>query len=149
MVPAYNEAENLPILVSEIRKALSPASLTYEILLVDDASTDASPGVMDRLAAANDYVRVIRHERNLGQSAALATAFERIRAPVVITLDANLQNDPDDIPRLLDQLEDCDVVCGIRAKRQDKRSRNSVFWGGGRWRRSGLRWARGSSLVRY
>ncbi|MFQ5525649.1 MAG: glycosyltransferase family 2 protein [Thermoanaerobaculia bacterium] len=119
IVPAYNEAENLAILVSEIRKALTWADSTYEIILVDDASTDASPGVMRRLAEANQYLRVIRHDCNLGQSAALVAGFERARGAIVITLDADLQNDPGDIPRLLEELDDCDVVCGIRTERQD------------------------------
>ena len=119
VVPVYNEAENLPILVSEIHKALSGADSTHEIVLVDDASTDASPDIMRRLAAANEHLRVIRHDRNLGQSAALIAGFERARGTIVVTLDADLQNDPADIPRLLDKLDDCDVVCGIRAKRRD------------------------------
>lgn len=119
VVPAYNEAENLPILVSEIRKALSWAESTYEVILVDDASTDASPGVMRQLATANEHVRLIRHARNLGQSAALVAGFEHARGAIVVTLDADLQNDPADIPRLLEELDDCDVVCGIRARRQD------------------------------
>ncbi len=119
VIPAYNEAENLPILVSEIGKALSWAGSTYEVLLIDDASTDASPGVMRQLATAHDHVRVIRHDRNLGQSAALVSGFERARGAIVVTLDADLQNDPADIPRLLEELDDCDVVCGVRARRQD------------------------------
>ena len=117
VVPAFNEAENLPILVSEIRNALS--WVRHEVLLVDDASTDASPAVMRDLASTNEAVRVIRHDRNLGQSAALIAGFERARGAIVVTLDADLQNDPADIPRLLEKLDDCDVVCGIRAKRQD------------------------------
>ena len=83
------------------------------------ASTDASAGVMAQLAAANDNVRMIRHDRNLGQSSALVSGFERARGTIVVTLDADLQNDPADIPRLLEELDGCDVVCGIRARRQD------------------------------
>ena len=119
VVPVYNEAESLPILVSEIRKALSGADSAFEIILVDDASTDASPGVMRQLATANEHLRLIRHDRNLGQSAALIAGFERARGTIVVTLDADLQNDPADIPRLLENLDDCDVVCGVRTKRQD------------------------------
>lgn len=119
VIPAFNEAENLPILNAEIREVLSWARSTYEVILVDDASTDASPGVLRRLAAANDYVRVIRHDDNLGQSAALISGFDRARGAIVVTLDADLQNDPADIPRLLDELDDCDVVCGVRKERQD------------------------------
>ena len=119
VVPAYNEAENLPILVSEIRKALSWANSNYEILLVDDASTDATRGVIQQLVTASDRIRAIRHASNQGQSTALVSGFDRARGAIVITLDADLQNDPADIPRLLEQLDDCDVVCGVRASRQD------------------------------
>jgi glycosyltransferase involved in cell wall biosynthesis len=119
IVPVYNERENLPILVSEIRKALSWADSTYEILLIDDASTDASAAVMRQLATANDHVRLIRHERNLGQSTALVSGFDHARGAILVTLDADLQNDPADIPQLLEELDDCDVVCGVRARRQD------------------------------
>lgn len=119
VIPAYNEAENLPILVSEIRKALSWADSTYELVLVDDASTDSTPGVMRRIAAANERVRLIRHDRNLGQSAAMVSGFDRARGAIVVTLDADLQNDPADIPRLLEELDGCDVVCGVRANRHD------------------------------
>jgi glycosyltransferase involved in cell wall biosynthesis len=119
VVPVFNEAENLEPLWAEIRAALEPAHPRFEALFVDDGSTDASPAVLRRLAAGDRRLRVLRLRRNSGQSAAFDAGFRRARAPVVVTLDADLQNDPADIPRLLAELADCDVVCGVRARRRD------------------------------
>ncbi|HEX5759780.1 MAG TPA: glycosyltransferase family 2 protein [Thermoanaerobaculia bacterium] len=120
VVPVYNEEESLPVLVAEIRAALADGP-DYELLLVDDGSTDGSPAALARLAAAEPRIRVLRLARNGGQSAALAAGFRHARAPVTVTLDADLQNDPADIPRLLAALAagGSDVVCGVRAERQD------------------------------
>lgn len=125
VIPVFNEEENLPVLVEEIRRALAgPAGdaapgRAYEVILVDDGSRDGSPGVMRRLAAGDPRIRVVRLARNSGQSAALAAGFRFARAPVVVTLDADLQNDPADIPRLVAELDGCDAVCGVRAHRRD------------------------------
>lgn len=119
VIPVFNEEENLPVLAGEIRAALDGTGLGYEVVLVDDGSTDASPAVMRRLAAEDPRVRVVRQRRNSGQSAALAAGFKSARAPVVVTLDADLQNDPADIPRLVAELAGWDAVCGVRAQRRD------------------------------
>ncbi len=120
VVPAFNEEENLPQLVEEIRRALDPVTKHWELLLVDDGSTDTTLEVMRQLRAEEPRVRVLHHRRNAGQSAALASGFHRARAPIVVTLDADLQNDPADIPRLLAELEEgWDVVSGIRVDRRD------------------------------
>jgi dolichol-phosphate mannosyltransferase len=122
VIPLYNEAQSLPILAGEIRAAMlaTPAAgKDYEILYVDDGSTDESPAVLRALAWEDPRVRVIRQRRHCGQSAALAAGFRFARGTVVVTLDADLQNDPADIPRLLEHLGACDVVCGVRARRQD------------------------------
>ncbi len=119
VIPVYNEDENLEPLVREIAAALEPGSRSYEILLVDDGSTDRSPEVMAGLAAADPRIRRIRLRRNSGQSAALDAGFRFARGPIVVTLDADLQNDPADIPRMLAELSRADVVCGIRANRRD------------------------------
>ena len=119
VVPVYNEEESLSVLAAEIAAAMAAAP-DYELLLVDDGSTDGSPAALARLAAADPRIRVLRLGRNSGQSAALAAGFAHARAPVTVTLDADLQNDPADIPRLLAELDGgWDVVCGVRTERQD------------------------------
>jgi glycosyltransferase involved in cell wall biosynthesis len=120
VVPVYNEEESLAVLVQEIGAAMAGVTPEYELLLVDDGSSDGSPAELARLAAAEPRIRVLRLRRNSGQSAALAAGFAQARAEVVVTLDADLQNDPADIPRLLAELDGgCDVVCGVRTARQD------------------------------
>ncbi len=119
VIPVYNEEENLPILAAEVQGALQAIGRPYEVIFVDDGSTDDSPEVLRRLAGEDPGVRVIRQRRNSGQSAALAAGFRFARGGIVVTLDADLQNDPADISRLLERLDAYDVVCGVRANRQD------------------------------
>lgn len=125
VVPLYNEAENLPVLAAEIRRALEPTGRSWECLFIDDGSTDDSLAVLQSLAAGDRTVRILRHRRNAGQSAALAAGFAAARGAIVVTLDADLQNDPADIPALLARLgdsaatSDCDAVSGVRQRRQD------------------------------
>lgn len=118
-VPVFNEAENLPRLHEEIIAALAPEELSFEVLYVDDGSHDASPRVLQALARADSRVRVIRLRKNCGQTAAFGAGFRAARGRLIATLDADLQNDPADLPRLLAELEDCDIVCGIRTDRHD------------------------------
>lgn len=119
VIPVYNEEENLPVLAEEIRAAMATVSRPYEVLLVDDGSTDTSPAVMARLAREDPRIRVLRQRRNSGQSAALDAGFRHARGGIVVTLDADLQNDPADIPRLLERMDGFDVVSGVRARRRD------------------------------
>lgn len=119
VVPVFNEEESLRPLAAEIRQSMGRLGLPYEVLLVDDGSTDGSLGVMREIAAHDPAVRVIRQRRNAGQSAALDAGFRHARGGVVVTLDADLQNDPADIPLLLERLDAADVVCGVRARRRD------------------------------
>jgi dolichol-phosphate mannosyltransferase len=125
VIPLFDEAENLPLLAAEIRQALEPTGRSWETLFVDDGSTDGSFAVLCELAARDPTVRILRHRRNAGQTAALAAGFQAARGAIVVTLDADLQNDPADIPALLARLgdsaaaSDCDVVSGIRRSRQD------------------------------
>lgn len=120
VVPLYNEVENLEDLAREIRAVLEPTALSWESIFVDDGSTDGSLELLRRLAAADPTVRVLRHARNAGQSAGLATGFRAARGAIVVTLDADLQNDPADIPKLLAELErGSDVVSGVRVERRD------------------------------
>src|SRR5215218_591691 len=122
VIPVFNEEENLPVLAEEIRAAMAPveaAGRPYEVILVDDGSTDTSPAVMAGLAREDPRVRILRQRRNSGQSAALDAGVRHARGGIVVTLDADLQNDPADIPRLLERMEGFDVVSGVRAKRRD------------------------------
>jgi dolichol-phosphate mannosyltransferase len=127
VIPVFNEEPNLAPLAAEIRAAMQALGRPYEILFVDDGSTDGSLAALVRLAAGDPLVRVIRQARNAGQSAALDAGFRHARGAIVVTLDADLQNDPADIPLLLarldaataDEAERVDVVCGVRARRRD------------------------------
>jgi len=120
IIPAYNEEENLPVLLGEIHQALEPLGKDYEVLVVDDGSTDRTLEVVRELAADDPRLRILRLTRNSGQSAALDAGFRHARAPVLATLDADLQNDPADLPQMLAKLEEgWDVVSGIRTQRRD------------------------------
>ena len=119
VVPAYNEVESLPPLFNELRAALDASGRTWEMVVVDDGSSDGTRELMLAEQARDPRVRALVLERNAGQSAALAAGLSRARGDVVVTLDADLQNDPADLPLLLAALENADVVSGIRAQRQD------------------------------
>lgn len=119
VVPAYNEEENLIPLASAITEALATLGTCYELLFVDDGSGDGTAHILQELVTKRPEVRMIRLRHNAGQTAALDAGFKRARGRVVVTLDADLQNDPRDIPHVLEKLEDYDVVCGIRQHRQD------------------------------
>jgi glycosyltransferase involved in cell wall biosynthesis len=119
VIPVYNEADNLDALHERLHAVLPRLSLAYEILFVDDGSVDRSPEVLRKLASLDPHVRVIRFERNAGQSAAFDAGFRGARGEIVVTLDADLQNDPADIPKILAEMKRFDVVCGWREKRND------------------------------
>ncbi|MEA2603096.1 MAG: hypothetical protein QOF89_4088 [Acidobacteriota bacterium] len=122
VIPVFNEEENLPVLAAEVQGVLRGLGRPYEVIFVDDGSTDASPEVLRRLAREDSAVRILHQRRNSGQSAALDAGFRFARGGIVVTLDGDLQNDPADIPKLLEHLESpsgWDVVCGVRAHRQD------------------------------
>jgi dolichol-phosphate mannosyltransferase len=119
VVPAYNEVESLPPLFSELRAALAATGRTWELLVVDDGSTDGTAAALAAEAARDPRVVPLVLERNAGQSAALAAGLSRVRGDIVVTLDADLQNDPADLPRLLEALVHADVVSGVRAQRND------------------------------
>jgi dolichol-phosphate mannosyltransferase len=119
VIPVYNEEESLPLLAVEVQGALQATGRLYETIFVDDGSTDGSPELLKQLAREDSTVRVIRQRRNSGQSAALEAGFRFARGEIIITLDADLQNDPADIPRLLERIDAYDVVCGVRANRRD------------------------------
>ena len=122
VVPVYNEVESLPRLYEEVREAMEAAGVSYEIIFVDDGSTDASADLIRTLhRRAPQQVRHVIFRRNFGQTAAMAAGFDRARHEVIVPIDADLQNDPRDIPRLLEKIDEgYDVVSGWRADRKDK-----------------------------
>jgi glycosyltransferase involved in cell wall biosynthesis len=133
VIPVFNEEECLEGLLAEITAAMGKvAGLDgrYEVLLVDDGSTDGTPALMQRLRASDPRVRVVRFRKNAGQTAAFDAGFKAARGSAVVTLDADGQNDPADIPKLLPMLEQADAVCGIRARRQDSVVRRLSSRGG-------------------
>jgi glycosyltransferase involved in cell wall biosynthesis len=119
IVPMFNEADNVAPLAEQVIAALRAETRPFELVFVDDASTDATWDRITAASRADARVRGLRHGRNAGQSAALWTGFRNSRAPIIVTLDGDLQNDPADFPRLLAELEKYDVACGMRTKRQD------------------------------
>ncbi len=118
-IPLHNEEANLAPLRDRLLDVLVATGLPFEIILVDDGSTDGSPAILRSFSADDLRIRVIRIANRSGQSAALDAGFRAARYGVVVTLDADLQNDPEDIPALLAAIADADVVCGVRVKRHD------------------------------
>lgn len=121
VIPIYNEEENVERLFKALHEALSPLSTTYEVLLVDDGSTDETWPLMKKYTGEYPGFRLIRFRRNFGQTAAMSAGFDNAQGEVIITMDADLQNDPADIPRLLELMDDdVDVVSGWRKDRKDR-----------------------------
>lgn len=120
VIPVYNEAATLEELHRRLSKVLEGFGLEYEVIIVDDGSADDSFETLSRLQARDGRLRVIRLRRNFGQTAALSAGFDHAKGSVVITMDADLQNPPEEIPKLLAKLEEgFDVVSGWRVKRKD------------------------------
>jgi len=120
VVPLYNEEESLPLLVEKLLAALRPLGRSFELVLVDDGSSDATASVLRRLAAETPELVAVLLRRNYGQTPAMSAGFDVSRGDLIVTLDGDLQNDPADIPMLLEQLEQgYDLVSGWRHQRQD------------------------------
>jgi glycosyltransferase involved in cell wall biosynthesis len=120
VIPARDEAEALPGLHAEIGAALSPLGKSYEVIVVDDGSADATFDTLKRLAAGDAHLIAVRLRRNFGQTAAFAAGFSLARGDVVITMDADGQNDPADVPRLLAKIDEgYDIVSGWRVNRKE------------------------------
>lgn len=119
VIPAHNEAENLPILVEQIEAAFESGTRSFEIVVIDDHSSDETPRVLDKMQASRPWLVVRRMERQSGQSAAICAGFDTARGEILVTIDADLQNDPADIPALLDAIDGFDVAIGWRKNRRD------------------------------
>jgi glycosyltransferase involved in cell wall biosynthesis len=121
VIPVFNEAPNLAALHREVTETLAASGYRYEVLFVDDGSTDGSFQVLADLQRADPRVRVIRFRRNFGQTAAFSAGFAYARGRVIVTADGDRQNDPRDIPALVARLEEgYDIVCGWRRDRKDR-----------------------------
>jgi dolichol-phosphate mannosyltransferase len=119
VIPVYNEQDNIKPLVAELREVLQGANKSYETIFVDDGSWDRSFEILKEAASQDPQIRVIRFRKNTGQTAAFDAGFRAAQGDIVVTMDADLQNDPHDIPHLLEKIGEFDVVCGWRHKRRD------------------------------
>ena len=119
VIPVYNEEGNIGPLVERITEAMSGWQGTVEILFVDDGSSDQTLNLLKKAQASDGRIRIAHFQKNLGQTAAMAAGFRLARGEAVATLDADLQNDPMEIPRLAGMLKDWDMVCGVRTRRKD------------------------------
>jgi glycosyltransferase involved in cell wall biosynthesis len=123
VVPAFNEQENIALLLQRVEAALRLTNTPFEVLIVDDGSTDETPKLLADAMTTRPWLRVLRLQRNSGQSAAFDAGFKAARGQLIATIDADLQNDPEEIPRLIPLLDGFDMVNGWRQKRHDSKFR--------------------------
>jgi glycosyltransferase involved in cell wall biosynthesis len=119
VIPTYNEEKNVKLVYIQLKSVLKDLRKKYEIIFVDDGSTDETFDILKKLAKTDRNLKIIRFKRNFGQSAAISAGFQKCRGDVIISMDADLQNNPSDIPNLLKKLDNYDIVCGWRKKRND------------------------------
>ena len=120
VIPMLNEEESLEQLYEQLQQSLSSLGRSFEVILIDDGSTDRSFTILQQIHARDPRFKIIRFRRNFGQTAAFSAGFDLARGYVVVTMDADLQNDPNDIPKLLEKIDQgYDVVSGWRFRRQD------------------------------
>jgi glycosyltransferase involved in cell wall biosynthesis len=119
VIPVYNEEENVRLLHEKLKESLDRLQNEYEILFVDDGSTDGTLPILEELQERDTRLIVLSLRRNFGQTAAFAAGFDFARGDVIVTMDGDLQNDPADIPKLLEQIKDNDLVSGWRKTRKD------------------------------
>ena len=124
VVPVHDEERSVALLYDELRSAIEPLETEWEVVFVDDGSTDGTFAALTRLHASADNVRVVRLRRNFGKAAALGAGFDQAHGDTVVTIDGDLQDDPAEIPRLLAKLDEgFDLVSGWKARRRDPLSR--------------------------
>ncbi len=119
VIPLKNEASNITDLIHELEPVMHSLKQPWELICVDDGSTDETRLILKNLAKQKSYLRMVLFKHNYGQSSAFDAGFKAAQGHFVITLDGDGQNDPKDIPKLVKLIEDCDLVCGIRLKRKD------------------------------
>lgn len=119
VIPLYNEEENIKVLHERLKRSLDRLNMEYEIIYVDDGSIDNTLSILEEIQASDQTVMILSFRRNFGQTAAFAAGFDFARGDIVVTMDGDLQNDPDDIPKLLELIKTNDLVSGWRKKRKD------------------------------
>ncbi len=119
VVPVYNEEGNIPFLIPKLAEVLKGLGRSYEMIFVDDGSSDGSRRILREMASQYPFIRILRFKENRGLSTALVAGMREARGEKIVTLDSDLQNDPADIPRLLEYLDRYDMATGWRQKRED------------------------------
>ena len=119
VIPLYNEEENVRELHARLKEVLDTIGTDYEVLFIDDGSTDGTLALLQEIQAQDSRIVVLSLRRNFGQTAAFAAGFDYSRGDIIVTMDGDLQNDPHDIPRLIEMMKDNDLVSGWRKKRKD------------------------------
>lgn len=119
IIPIKNEEQNIPHLVEEVKNVLSSIGKPWELICIDDGSTDESLTILKELQKNIPELKILSFVKNFGQSSAFDAGFKSAQGEIIITLDGDLQNDPKDIPKLLEALKDYDMVCGWRQNRRD------------------------------
>jgi glycosyltransferase involved in cell wall biosynthesis len=146
VIPVFNEAENVADLYRELTASLEGMGRPYEVIVVDDGSTDGTAEALHALSGVDRRFRTLRLRRNFGQTAAFSAGFDHAKGAVVVTSDGDLQNDPADIPRLVAKLDEgFDMVCGWRRSRHDPYSKRIPSW----WANRLISWATGVRLHDY
>ena len=119
VVPVFNEEKSLPILIPKLVEVLNLLNTSYEVILVDDGSSDRSRKILREMVSQHPCLRILCFKKNCGLSTALVAGMREARGGRIVTLDSDLQNDPKDIPRLLEYLDRYDMATGWRQKRED------------------------------
>ncbi len=123
VIPVYNEEKNILPLYERLKDVLEKLNKNYEIIFIDDGSTDDSLKFLQQVKNRDSAVKILKMKKNYGQTSALDAGFKKSQGEIIVSMDGDLQNEPCDIPRLLKELETCDVVCGWRRKRSDTLSK--------------------------
>lgn len=128
VIPLKNEEDNIVDLLQELEPVMKSLQQPWEVICIDDGSTDRTRAIIKGLIVDNPHLRLLIFSQNFGQSSAFDAGFKAAKGEFVITLDGDRQNDPNDIPKLVNLIEHCDLVCGIRAKRKDPFSKRIISW---------------------
>lgn len=129
VIPVYNEEENIQLLYQKLINDLSTVNLTYEVLFIDDGSTDSTFPTLKKIQTDDDRIRIIKFRKNFGKAAALNTAFRHIKGEIIITMDGDLQDDSMEIPKFLEKIEEgYDLVSGWKYPRNDPITKTAPSW---------------------